>query len=60
MQEVGFPASSSDAPMELESFEGSSGASKHQEQAQPDGEAECVAVIVANGQLDDTAAPPLR
>lgn len=60
VQEVGFPASSSDTPMELESFEGSSGSAKHREQTQPDGEADCVAVVVANDKLDDTAVPPLR
>ncbi|XP_075871997.1 E3 ubiquitin-protein ligase RNF19A isoform X3 [Nelusetta ayraudi] len=61
VQEVGFPAPASDTPLELESFEGSGGAAKHQEQAQPDGQPDCVVVIVADGKLDDAAAaPPLR
>lgn len=61
VQEVGFPAPASDAPLELESFEGSGGAAKHQEQAQPDGQPDYVALIVADAKLDDAAAaPPLR
>lgn len=60
VQEVGFPASASDVPLELENFEGSGSVAKHQEQTQPDGQPDGVAAIVADGKLDDAAAPPLR